>query len=77
MRFKDLEVWKRSCRLSIEIYKGLASLQSNGLGMAIKNAGLLFLCVNLISAASDLIFDYDENSVDDIYAALTNHDFIH
>ncbi|MEQ1485686.1 four helix bundle protein [Methyloglobulus sp.] len=23
MRFEDLEVWKRSCRLSIEIYKAL------------------------------------------------------
>ncbi len=77
MRFEDLEVWKRFCRLSVEIYKGLASLQSNGLAMAIKNAGLLFLCVNLKPAAADLTFDCDEYSVDDLYADLKNHDFIH
>ena len=47
------------------------------LAMAIKNAGLLCLCLNVKPAAADLAFDCDEYSVDDIYAALKNHDLIH
>jgi hypothetical protein len=47
------------------------------LAIAIKNAGLLCLCLNFKPAAADLTFDCEENSVDDLYAALKNHDLIH
>jgi bifunctional enzyme CysN/CysC len=47
------------------------------LAMAIKNAGLLCLCLNVKPAAADLTFDCDENSVDDLYAVLKNQDLIH
>lgn len=30
VRFEDLEVWKRSARLSAEVYKGLAALRDYG-----------------------------------------------
>jgi bifunctional enzyme CysN/CysC len=45
--------------------------------MAIKNAGLLCLCLNVKPAAADLAFDCGEYSFDDLYAALKNHDLIH
>jgi hypothetical protein len=54
-----------------------ASLQSNELARLIKNAGLLCLCLNFKPAAADLTLDCDEYSVDDLYAALKNHDLIH
>jgi four helix bundle protein len=30
MRFEDLEVWKRSCRLSVDIYKALTNCKDFG-----------------------------------------------
>ncbi|MDF1615660.1 four helix bundle protein [Desulfurivibrio dismutans] len=40
MRFEDLEVWKRSARLSAEIYKTLAELRDFGYRDQITRAGL-------------------------------------
>ena len=53
------------------------SLQSNELLMAIKNSGLLCLCLNFKPAATDLTFDCDKYSADDIYAVLKNQALIH
>jgi sulfate adenylyltransferase large subunit len=50
---------------------------SHPLAFAIKNAGLLCLCVDEKPQASDLVFSCDEYSVDDIYAALKNRGVIH
>jgi bifunctional enzyme CysN/CysC len=47
------------------------------LAMAIKNVGLLCLYLNVKPPAADLTFDCGEYSVDDIYAALKNHNLIH
>ncbi len=40
MRFEDLEVWKRSARLSADIYKKLASLKDFGFKDQITRSGL-------------------------------------
>ena len=40
MRFEDLEVWKRSARLSADIYKELASLKDFGFKDQITRSGL-------------------------------------
>ena len=40
MRFEDLEVWKRSARLSAEVYRGLAALKDWGFKDQITRAGL-------------------------------------
>ncbi|QFY88707.1 four helix bundle protein [Magnetovirga frankeli] len=40
MRFEELEVWKRSARLSAEIYKALAELRDYGFRDQITRAGL-------------------------------------
>jgi bifunctional enzyme CysN/CysC len=37
---------------------------------AVKNAGLICLCVNSKAELSDMAFDSDKASIDDIYAAL-------
>jgi hypothetical protein len=50
---------------------------NDALANAIKNAGLLCLCLNFKPAAADLTFDCDEYGVDDLYAALKNHALIH
>ena len=47
------------------------------LAMAIKNAGLLCLCLDQKPSATDLAFDCDQYTVDEIYVALKNHDLIH
>jgi len=40
MKFEDLEVWKRSARLSAEIYKNLADLRDFGFKDQITRSGL-------------------------------------
>lgn len=40
MRFEDLEVWKRSARLSAEIYQGLGDLRDYGFRDQITRASL-------------------------------------
>ena len=47
------------------------------LAIAIKNAGLLCLCLGGQSAQTDVVFNCDENTVDEIYAALKNRGLIH
>jgi len=47
------------------------------LASAVKNAGLLCLCLDEKPANADLAFDCDNQSVDDIYAALKERDVIH
>lgn len=43
-RFEDLEVWKRSARLSAEIYKGLGRLGDFGFRDQITRSGLSVPC---------------------------------
>ena len=40
MRFEDLEVWKRSARLSADIYKGIRTLKDHGFRDQLGRAGL-------------------------------------
>ncbi len=40
MNFEDLEVWKRSARLSADVYKGLAELKDFGFKDQLTRAGL-------------------------------------
>ena len=40
MKFEDLKVWKRSARLSAEIYKELASIKDYGFKDQITRSGL-------------------------------------
>ncbi|MCB0639302.1 MAG: four helix bundle protein [Lewinella sp.] len=40
MRFEDLDVWKRSARLSADLYKALAGLKDYGFKDQITRAGL-------------------------------------
>jgi len=47
------------------------------LANAIKNAGLLCLCLDAKPSATDIAFDCDQYSVDDIYGALKNRGVIH
>lgn len=55
-----------------------ASIQSNdALANAIKNAGLLCLCVDSHPSTTDITFDCSLNSIDEIYAALKNRGVIH
>jgi four helix bundle protein len=39
-QFEDLEIWKRSARLSAEVYKGLATLNDYGFKDQITRSGL-------------------------------------
>ncbi|PPD31367.1 MAG: hypothetical protein CTY19_14385, partial [Methylomonas sp.] len=53
-------------------------MQSNeALAEAIKNAGLLCLCVDSQPAATDMRFDCNQYSIDEMYAALKNRGVIH
>jgi bifunctional enzyme CysN/CysC len=47
------------------------------LAMAIKNTGMLCLCLDDKPSADGLAFDCEEYGVDDIYKALKNHGLIH
>jgi bifunctional enzyme CysN/CysC len=44
---------------------------------AVKNAGLICLCVNSNAELSDIAFDSDNQSIDDIYAALKDQKIIY
>ena len=46
------------------------------LAMAIKNAGLLCLCLDHKPSATDLAFDCEEYKVDDIYSTLRSHGIV-
>jgi sulfate adenylyltransferase large subunit len=50
---------------------------NDALSNAIKNAGLLCLCLDTKPSATDITFDCDQYSVDDIYGALKNRGVIH
>ncbi|MDD4906622.1 MAG: sulfate adenylyltransferase subunit CysN, partial [Methylobacter tundripaludum] len=51
--------------------------QNTSLIVAIKNAGLICLCVNYSANLADIGFDSDTQAVDDIYSALKNQKIIH
>ncbi len=53
-RFEELDVWKRSARLSAEIYKTLAELKDYGFRDQITRAGL--------SIPSNIAEGYERNS---------------
>jgi len=53
-RFEELEVWKRSARLSAEIYKALAELKDYGFRDQITRAGL--------SVPSNIAEGYERNT---------------
>jgi len=50
---------------------------NDALATAIKNAGLLCLCLNGSVLQADVAFNCDEQSVDEIYAAMKNRGLIH
>ena len=55
-----------------------ASMQSNDeLAIAIKNAGLLCLCLDSQPSPTDIAFDCDLYKIDEIYAALKSRGMIH
>ena len=54
MRFEDLEVWKRSCRLSVEIYKGLYHCKDYGFKDQITRSSL--------SVPSNIAEGFERNS---------------
>jgi four helix bundle protein len=58
MWFEDMDVWKRSVRLSIAIYKELAKLRDFGFKDQITRSGLS-IPSNMAEARSD-VFDYIE-----------------
>jgi bifunctional enzyme CysN/CysC len=43
---------------------------------AIKNAGLIGLCINSTSELADAVFDCQQNTLDDIYNALKKQKII-
>jgi len=51
--------------------------QNAALIVAVKNAGLICLCVNCSANLADISFDSDTQAVDDIYSALKNQKIIH
>jgi len=55
MNFEDLEVWKRSARLSAEIYKTLADLKDFGFKDQVSRSGL--------SVPSNIAEGFERNSV--------------
>jgi sulfate adenylyltransferase subunit 1 (EFTu-like GTPase family) len=56
---------------------GILEVGNDELAIAIKNAGLLCLCLGGQAAQADVAFNCDENTVDEIYAALKNRGLIH
>ena len=54
MRFEDLEVWKRSCRFSVEIYKGLYHCKDYGFKDQITRSSL--------SVPSNIAKGFERNS---------------
>lgn len=53
-RFEDLEVWKRSARLSADLYKAMADLKDFGFRDQITRSGL--------SIASNIAEGYERNT---------------
>jgi bifunctional enzyme CysN/CysC len=51
--------------------------QNSALIVAIKNAGLLCLCVNYSADLADISFNTDQQSLDDIYSALKEQNIIY
>ena len=51
--------------------------QNTSLIQAVKNAGLLCLCVNCSADLADINFDTDKQSIDDIYSALKERKVIY
>jgi len=47
------------------------------LATAIKNAGLLCLCIDSQPSTADIVFDCNLYSIDEIYGTLKNHGVIH
>ena len=50
---------------------------NNALILAIKNAGLLCLCVNVSADQVDISFNTDQQSIDDIYSALKEQNIVY
>ena len=51
--------------------------QNSALIQAVKNAGLLCLCVTSSTDLADISFDTDKQSIDDIYSALKEQKIIY
>ena len=51
--------------------------QNTSLILAIKNAGLICLCINYSADLADISFDTDKQSIDDIYSALKEQKVIY
>lgn len=54
MRFEDLEVWKRSARLSADIYKALGDLSDYGFKDQITRCSLSIMLAGLIKTKKGL-----------------------
>ncbi len=54
MRFEDLEVWKRACRLCVDIYKALKACRNPGFKDQITRSAL--------SIASNIAEGFERNS---------------
>ena len=50
---------------------------NSALILAIKNAGLLGLCVNVSADQADISFNTDQQSIDDIYNALKEQNIVY
>ena len=51
--------------------------QNTSLILAIKNAGLICLCINYSTGLADIGFDTDKLSIDDIYSALKEQKIVY
>jgi bifunctional enzyme CysN/CysC len=51
--------------------------QNSSLILAVKNAGLICLCVDYSTNLADLSFDTDKHSIDDIYSALKEQKIVY
>jgi bifunctional enzyme CysN/CysC len=51
--------------------------QNTSLILAIKNAGLICLCVNYNTHLADISFDTEKHSIDDIYSTLKEQQIVY
>ena len=57
--------------------KTVLETQNTSLILVIKNAGLICLCVNYSTGLTDISFDTDKQSIDDIYNTLKEQKIIY
>ena len=60
MRFEDLEVWKRSCRLCVEIFKALKEFRDSGFKDQITRSALS-IPSNIAEAMKEVLTKMQQN----------------